>query len=177
MNARRRMVIITDGYNNPHTAKTAICLIRYRPAEVVAVLDRPSAGKTAQEVFGLGGGIPFVGSLAEAAEANTLVIGIAPPGGKFPPHWRPIILEAIARSMTVVSGLHELLRNDAEFRRAAEEHGVQLVDVRENDEHDVAQPQGSSPRLPPHPHDRQRLQLRQDGGGRRAGRRLEPSGC
>ena len=142
MNAPRRMVIITDGYNNPHTAKTAICLIRYRPEEVVAVLDRQSAGKTCQEVFGVGGPIPFVGSLAEAPEANSLVIGIAPPGGKMPPHWRPIILEAIARRMTIISGLHKLLAADAEFRRAALEHGVQLVDVRQSDEHDVAQRQG-----------------------------------
>ena len=136
------MVIITDGYNNPHTAKTAVCLIRYRPEEVVAVLDRQSAGKTCQVVFGLGGPIPCIAALADAPEANTLLIGIAPPGGKIPPHWRPIVLEAIARKMTVVSGLHDFLRDDPEFRRAADEHGVQLVDVRDNDEHDVANRQG-----------------------------------
>ncbi len=49
-----------------------------------------------------------------------------------------MILEAIARKMTVVSGMHELLRDDAEFRRAAAEHGAQLIDVRDNNEHDVA---------------------------------------
>jgi len=134
----RRMLIITDGYNDAHTAKTAICLIRYRPEEVVAVLDRQSVGKNCQEVFGVGGNIPLVASLAEAPEANTLLIGIAPPGGKIPRHWRPIISEAIARGMTIVSGLHEFLRDDGEFSRAAAEHGVQLVDVRNNDEHDVA---------------------------------------
>jgi uncharacterized NAD-dependent epimerase/dehydratase family protein len=138
MTAPRRMVMITDGYNDPNTAKTAICLIRYCPDEVVAVLDRQSAGKTCQEVFGVGGCIPLVGSLAEAPDANTFVIGIAPPGGKIPPPWRPIILDAIARKMTIVSGLHDFLRDDPEFRRAAGEHGVQLVDVRDNDEHDVA---------------------------------------
>jgi uncharacterized NAD-dependent epimerase/dehydratase family protein len=132
------MLIITDGYNDLHTAKTAICLIRYRPAEVVAVLDRQSAGKTCQEVFGVGGKIPFVASVAEAPEANTFLIGIAPPGGKIPPHWRPIILEAIDRGLTIVSGLHEFLRDDSQFREAAAKRGVELVDVRDNDEHDVA---------------------------------------
>ena len=139
MSAPRRMVIITDGYNDPYTAKTAICLIRYRPDEVVAVLDRPSAGKTCQEVFGLGGRIPCVGTLAEAPEANALVVGIAPPGGKIPPHWRPMILEAIARKMTVVSGLHDFLRDDPEFCRAAAEQDVPLVDLRDNNERDVAE--------------------------------------
>ena len=138
MTAPRRMVIITDGCTDAHTAKTAICLVRYRPEEVVAVLDRQSVGKTTQDVFGVGGPIPCVGTLAEAAGANTLVVGIAPPGGKIPPHWRPMILEAIRHKMTVVSGLHDLLRNDPEFCRAAAEHGVELVDLRDNDERDVA---------------------------------------
>jgi len=142
MTAARRIVIITDGQNAPDTAKTAICLIRYRPDEVVAVLDRPSAGKTCQEVFGVGGQIPIVGSLAEAPEANTFLVGIAPPGGKIPPDWRPIILEAIARRLTIVSGLHDFLCDDAEFRQAADRNGVELVDVRRNDEHDVANRQG-----------------------------------
>jgi uncharacterized NAD-dependent epimerase/dehydratase family protein len=138
MNQARRMVIITDGHNDPNTAKTAVCLLRYRPGEVVAVLDRQSAGKTCQEVFGVGGGIPIVSSLAEASDANTFLVGIAPPGGRIPPHWRPVILEAIARRWTVVSGLHDFLREDAEFRRAAQRHGAELSDLRANDEHEVA---------------------------------------
>jgi uncharacterized NAD-dependent epimerase/dehydratase family protein len=77
--------------------------------------------------------------LAEATEANTLMIGIAPPGGKIPPHWRPIILDAIERKMTVISGLHEFLHDDPEFLGAAVREGVQLIDVRDNDEHDVAE--------------------------------------
>ena len=132
MTAPCQMVIVTDGHNDPNTAKTAVCLIRYRPDEVVAVLDRQSAGKTCQEVFGVGGRIPCVRSLAETPDANTFVIGIAPPGGRIPPHWRPIILEAITRKMTIVSGLHELLRDDPEFSRAAAVYGVRLVDVRDN---------------------------------------------
>ena len=104
MNTPRRMVIITDGYNDHDTAKTAICLMRYRPDEIVAVLDRQSAGKSCQEVFGVGGTIPVVGSLTDASKANTFVVGIAPPGGKIPTHWRPIILDAIQRRLTIVSG-------------------------------------------------------------------------
>jgi uncharacterized NAD-dependent epimerase/dehydratase family protein len=142
MTAPRRMVLITDGHNDPNTAKTAICLLRYRPDEVVAVLDRRSAGKTCQELWGVGGAIPVIGSIAEAVGANALLIGIAPPGGKIPSEWRPIILEAIARKMSVISGLHDFLADDTEFRRAADEHGVELVDLRQNGEHEVARGQG-----------------------------------
>ncbi len=142
MAAPRKMIILTDGHTDLHTAKTAICVIRYRPQEVVAVLDRESAGKTCQELIGVGGRIPVVASLAEAPEANTLLVGIAPPGGKIPEHWRPIVLEAIARKLSIVSGLHDFLKDDPEFARAAAEHGVRLVDLRDNDERDVARCEG-----------------------------------
>ncbi len=137
-NTLRRIIVLTDGYTDSHTAKTAICVIRYRPQEVVALLDKPAAGKTCQEVIGTGGAIPVVAALADAPEADTLLIGIAPPGGKIPKVWRPIVLEAIARGMNIVSGLHDLLKDDAEFVAAAAKNGVQLVDVRDNNERDVA---------------------------------------
>ncbi len=132
------MIILTDGHSDLHTAKTAICVVRYRPEEVVAVLDRDTAGKTCAEVLGAGGDIPIVASLDDAPGANTLLIGIAPPGGKIPGPWRPIVLAAITRGMTIISGLHELMRDDDEFRRAAEQHGAELIDLRANDERDVA---------------------------------------
>ncbi len=141
MNTTRKLILLTDGCGDAHTAKTAINLIRYRPHEVVAVLDRRGAGKTSHDLFGIGS-VPVVGCLSEAPDANTLLIGIAPPGGKIPPAWRAIVLEAINRRLNVVSGLHDFLNDDPEFHQAAQQHNVQLVDVRDNDEHDVANRQG-----------------------------------
>ena len=145
MTAPRRMVILVDGYTDICTAKTAICVIRYRSEEVVAVLDREGAGKTSGELLGVGGSMPVVASLADAPAANTLLLGIAPPGGKIPTHWRQIVLEALGRGMTVVSGLHEFLADDPEFAQAAARHGAALVDLRRNDEHDVSQRRGIRP--------------------------------
>ncbi len=126
----RRIIILTEGHSDPHTAKTASCLLRYCPSEVVAVLDSGHRGETAEQLLQVGGSIPVVGALSEATGANTLLIGIAPPGGKIPAAWRPLILEAIGRGMNVVSGLHDLLKDDPEFAAAANEAGVELVDVR-----------------------------------------------
>lgn len=142
MHRPRHMAILTDGHHDPETAKTAVCLLRYCPTEVTAVVDRAAAGKTCGEVFGVGGEIPVVGALAEALDAEMLVLGIAPPGGKMPPGWRPIILEAIARRLAVVSGLHDFLGEDAEFRAAAERHGASLIDLRDNSEREVARREG-----------------------------------
>lgn len=143
MKGRRRMVLLVDGYRDIRTAKTAICLLRYCPEEVVAVLDRETAGKTCQEVFGVGGQIPIIGSLREApSSANMLTVGIAPPGGKIPQPWRAIILEAIESGMHILSGLHDFVSEDPEFSAAAQRRGVLLIDVRKNDERDVAERKG-----------------------------------
>ncbi|QEG36484.1 DUF1611 domain-containing protein [Bythopirellula goksoeyrii] len=136
--SQRRLIILTEGHTEPVTGKTATCVVRYRPEQVVALLDSTQAGKTAQELLNVGGDIPIVGSLEDAPQANVLMLGIAPSGGKIPAPWRSIILAAIRRGMDVISGLHEFLCSDAEFVSAAAEKGVQLIDVRKNNERDVA---------------------------------------
>ena len=138
----RRMLILTEGHTNPHTAKTASCLIRYCRDEVVALLDGTQAGKTTEDLLGVGGNLPVVRSIDEAPGAKTLLLGIAPPGGKIPQPWRRVILEAIGRGMNVVSGLHDFLTEDPEFSAAAAKHGVTLTDVRKNNEKDVARRKG-----------------------------------
>ncbi len=104
----------------------------------MALLDSTAAGSTAGQRFGVGGEIPIVAALAEAPTATELVIGIAPSGGRVPPGWRPVLLEAISRGMRIVSGLHEFLSDDPELAAAAAKADVEIVDVRKNDERDVA---------------------------------------
>ncbi len=133
----RKIVILTEGHTDPHTAKTAASVVRYRPEEVVALLDSTQAGKTTGDLLGVGK-VPIVAKLTDAAAANTLLLGIAPPGGKVPASWRVIILEAIGRGMNIVSGLHDFLSSDYEFNEAATAHKVTITDVRKNDEHDIA---------------------------------------
>ncbi len=134
----RQVVILTEGHTDPVSAKTAASVVRYRGDEVLALYDTSQSGRTAGELLGVGEQIPIIGSLDDAPSANTLMIGIAPSGGKIPLAWRSIILAAIRRGMDVVSGLHDFLCDDQEFSTAARRAGVQLVDVRKNDEHDVA---------------------------------------
>jgi uncharacterized NAD-dependent epimerase/dehydratase family protein len=132
------MVVLTEGHTNPIEAKTAACVIRYRGDEVLAAIDSTAAGRTTGELLGVGGQKPVVAALGDVPDANTLLIGIAPSGGKVPPKWRPVILEALRRGMDVVSGLHDFLSDDAEFAAAAGKSGAKLIDVRKNDERDVA---------------------------------------
>jgi uncharacterized NAD-dependent epimerase/dehydratase family protein len=134
----RRLIILTEGHSEPIAAKTAASVLRYKPDEVVALLDTAQAGKTAQQLLGVGGDTPVVASLDAVPAANALMLGIAPPGGRIPAAWRPVILGAIDRGMHVISGLHDFLSADPVFSKAAQQKGISLVDVRQNNERDVA---------------------------------------
>ena len=133
-----QVILLTEGRTDPYGAKTATNYVRYKPECVVALLDSTQAGKTAAALLGVGGDLPVVASLAAAPPANTLVIGASPPGGRFPPGWRDIILQAVERGMTVVNGLHEFLNNDPELVAAAQRSGARLMDIRRNNERSVA---------------------------------------
>ena len=129
----RRLVILTEGHFGPHYGKTAMGVIRYGTDPIAAVLDSSIAGRNVSEWLP-GKDIPAVATLQEALAMpqppNTLLIGIAPTGGKLPDSWRAAILEAIDAGMDVHSGLHTFLGDDPEFSAAAHAKGVQVVDFR-----------------------------------------------
>jgi uncharacterized NAD-dependent epimerase/dehydratase family protein len=136
------LIILTEGHTDPTTAKTASCILRYRPEEVVALLDSGQAGRTTDELLSVGGKTPIVAKLSDAPTANTLLIGIAPSGGRIPPAWKSIIHDALTRGMDVVSGLHEFIADNPEFAAAAKKSGATITDVRKNDEGDVSHRKG-----------------------------------
>lgn len=138
----RRIVILTEGHTNPLTAKTACSILRYQPDEVVALLDSTQAGKTARDLLSVGGNTPVVAQLDDADRSDTLLIGIAPMGGKLPEPWRQVVLAALDRKMTVVSGLHDFLSDDPALAARAKETGATINDVRKNDERDVSNREG-----------------------------------
>ena len=133
----RRVVILTEGLSNVHSAKTGVSFIRYRGEQVVAVLDSTATAKTTGELFGVGGDIPVIKSLDQAQGANTLMIGIAPSGGRMPEAMRAATLEAIRKGWLIESGMHAFLCDDEEFAREAKVSGATLRDVRKNNEKDV----------------------------------------
>jgi uncharacterized NAD-dependent epimerase/dehydratase family protein len=67
---------------------------------------------------------------AKAAGAKTLVIGVANRGGVISAAWKQVLLQALALGFDLASGLHNLLRDEADLVAAARAHGRSLFDVR-----------------------------------------------
>ena len=114
----------------PDRAKTAVGLLRYSDHEVVAVLDRETAGSRVRDHVPGVQDTPVVAGMEGAPDCDALVIGIAPIGGGFEESWRPDVRAALERGCDVIAGLHYFLADDEEFAALAEEHGCELRDVR-----------------------------------------------
>ncbi len=147
--SRRYAVLAPDRFATD--AKTAHGVIRYGTDEIVAVVDPACAGRRVRDVLPhLQSDAPIVESVSAALQYSptALLIGTAPKGGGLPPDWRAAVLEAIAARLEIVSGLHEILGDDREFRVAAATAATTIWDVREppevplfnGDVYDVAAP-------------------------------------
>lgn len=67
---------------------------------------------------------------AKAAGAKTLVIGVANRGGYISPAWKHVLIEALMAGFDLASGLHNLLKDEADLVAVAEAEGRLLHDVR-----------------------------------------------
>ena len=77
-------------------------------------------------------GLPRMDAAAgRAAGAQTLVLGIANPGGRFPEWMIADALAAIEAGLNLACGLHQRLRDEPRLAAAAQKHGVRLFDVRD----------------------------------------------
>ena len=130
-------LILCEGSFGEAMGKTANGLVRHsKRYRIAGVIDSTRAGRDAGEVLdGRALGIPIFADLGGALRRlpdrpRNLIIGVATFGGYIPEAFRPVIKEAIVAGLNVVAGLHEFLRDDAEFVELAERHRVTLIDVR-----------------------------------------------
>jgi len=122
----RRYAVLAEGRFADRHAKTAHGLIRYGKDEVVAVLDSTLAGKRARDAMPmLERDAPIVGTLEEALEFSptSVLVGLAPAGGRLPEEWMETLRRAAEAGLEIVSGLHQ--------RLAPEFPGKPVWDVRE----------------------------------------------
>lgn len=122
----RRYAILAEGRFTDSNAKTAHGLIRYGKDEVACVIDSKLAGKAIRQTMPhLERDAPIVASLEEALEYSptSILVGVAPAGGRLPMEWMELLREAADAGVEIVSGLHQ--------RLAPEFPGKNVWDVRE----------------------------------------------
>lgn len=125
---RRRYVILAEGRLGE--AKTAHGVLRYGRDEVVAVLDSTLAGQTVAGAMpdllpDPGRDAPIVATLEEALAygPTSILVGVAPAGGRLPGEWMETLREASGAGLEIVGGLHQ--------RLGPEFPGARVWDVRE----------------------------------------------
>lgn len=86
-------------------------VLRYSPNPIACIIDSTKVGQDHRITTGIDRPCPIVSSVSEAAAlgSEVLVLGIAPPGGLIPKSWWEPIDEAIAKGLSVVNGLHDLV--------------------------------------------------------------------
>ena len=139
MAAGERTLILAEGFSaDAHYGKTLRGVLRYRREDVVAILDSERAGEEMD-------GVPIVGDVATAARhaPQVALVGVATQGGRFPPAWRALLGECVRRGLSIENGLHQMLRDDPELRPLADDHGVELRDLRRTPE-DLDCPTGAN---------------------------------
>lgn len=129
--------MLCEGQFGRYIGKTANGLVRYSERfEILGVIDSTKSGRMAHEVVeGASEGIPVFSDIDNALSSlkqrpDFLIIGVATIGGRLPSEFRPVIIQAMVKGMGVIAGLHEFLSEDEEFSQLAEEHDVELIDVR-----------------------------------------------
>lgn len=120
---RAPYLILVGDETNPTYAKTGIGIVDWRPDRV--------AGQLRFDGCKVDLGVPDISvSEAVARGARSLVIGVAPIGGSVPDTWWPPVIEAAAKGMDIVCGLHLSLSDFPDLVAAAATSGARLVDVR-----------------------------------------------
>lgn len=138
-----KAIVFCEGAFNTPNGKTAHGLVRFTYRyEVLGVIDSRYAGKDAGMVLdGKPNGIPVFASLAramtEVSDANYLVVGLAPDGGRLPPSARATMAEALDFGLHLDSGLHDFLSNDPALAQKAKEQGLRIRDVRKTPDRDT----------------------------------------
>ncbi|QOC21747.1 DUF1611 domain-containing protein [Wenzhouxiangella sp. AB-CW3] len=121
LNAPYLLLIGTE--SRPTFAKTAMGLVQWCPDKVI--------GQLRFEGCELDLGVPDV-SVTEAARSDcgSLVVGVAPVGGKVPDSWWSVMEQAARAGIDVVSGLHLRLDDHPGLVAAAKAGNARLIDVR-----------------------------------------------
>jgi uncharacterized NAD-dependent epimerase/dehydratase family protein len=140
-----KALVFADGAFNTPEGKTAHGLVRFTQRyEVMGVIDHVYAGKDSGMVLdGRTNDIPIFETLDEAMhllgtenQPRTLVVGLAPDGGRLPSEAKATLKAALEKGLNIDSGLHDFLYKDKTLMAIAEKNGCRVRDIRRTPDRD-----------------------------------------
>lgn len=140
----KALVYCQGAFNTPN-GKTAHGLVRFTERyNVVGVIDSTYAGKDSGSVLdGRPNGIMIYESLEKAlqhlGEQNkpaSLVVGLAPDGGRLPNDARLALKKTLELGMNVDSGLHDFIYKDDDLMAIAKKNNCRVRDIRRTPDRD-----------------------------------------
>ena len=140
-----KAIVYCDGAFNTPNGKTAHGLVRFTERyEVVGVIDHRYGGQDAGMVLdGRPNGIPIFGNLIYALNQlgatnapGTLVVGLAPDGGRLPDVARSVLGLALEQGLNLDSGLHDFIYKDERLMAIARRNNCRVRDVRRTPDRD-----------------------------------------
>ena len=131
LDTKEKVAVYMEGHIDSDYGKMGTGVVRYLKNPIVGVIDKALAGKTMKDFMDTPREVPILANLQEAKAlgAEVLVLGIAPSGGRIPNSWNTIIEEALGLGMSIVNGLHDLLRPKWKTK-VNEANGQWIWDVR-----------------------------------------------
>ncbi len=138
-------LVYAEGAFNTPNGKTAHGLVRFTERyNVVGVIDQRYAGNDAGQVLDQRfKDIPIFSCVESAYESmdenqkpSTMVIGLAPDGGRLAPEHKKAIIQALEYQMNIDSGLHDFLSNDNDLIKIAQANNCRIRDIRKTPDRD-----------------------------------------
>jgi uncharacterized NAD-dependent epimerase/dehydratase family protein len=123
---KKPYLLLIGDEQNPNMAKTAFGLRDWTPDACLGQLRFNDQAVDLKLP-------PMSPQEAATAGAKTLVIGIAPVGGKLPLSWHPTLIEALEAGLDLAAGLHQRLHEIPEVAKCAAVLRRQIHDVRHSD--------------------------------------------
>jgi len=140
----KALVYANGAYNTPN-GKTAHGLVRFTERyDIVGVIDYRYAEQDAGMVLdNKKNNIPVfmdfdeaIKKLGDSNKPITLVIGLAPDGGRLPKVAKTTLKKALELGMNIDSGLHDFIYNDEELMAIAKENNCRVRDIRKTPDRD-----------------------------------------
>ena len=130
LKTNQKVAIYMEGHIHSEYGKMGMGVLRYLENKIVCVIDSKFSNSNIKDHYPNLKPVPIVNDLESAVqlEAEVLILGIAPSGGKVPSDWYPIIKLALSKGLSIINGLHDLLEN--RFKNLITKKNQWIWDVR-----------------------------------------------